>query len=138
MNKDHTVLRAEKKACSVSKSMKAPKWKNLLFFPNAAPGNNGGFVSQTLPWPASWWEKGCGGPAGSLGETETLVSGPGILPTEDTAAAACPRTGQLATVCGAISAGSSSQPWVPVRPELQPSHSQHPPLLVGMTFFLKE
>lgn len=58
MNKDHEFLRVEEKACSVSKSIKAPKWKNLLFFLKAEPGNNGGFVSQTLPWLASWWEKG--------------------------------------------------------------------------------
>lgn len=59
MSKDHNSLRVEEKACSVSKSIKAPKWKNLLFFPRAAPGNNGGFVSQALPWLASWWGVGC-------------------------------------------------------------------------------
>lgn len=98
MNKDHDFLRVEEKACSVSKAIKAPKWKNLLFFLKAAPGNNGGFVSQTLPWLASWWEKRCGVPGGRWGEVEMPVSGPGMLPHTATSAATSLWMGQPAIV----------------------------------------
>lgn len=73
-------LSCVEKACSVSKPIKAPKWKNLLFFGKAAPGNNGGFVSQ-----ASWGKRGVSA-GGRCGGSRDAGQGPGLLPTGAAAA----------------------------------------------------
>lgn len=103
MNKDHNFLRVEEKVCSVPKSIKPPKWKNLLFFRKAVPGNNGGLVSDFSLAGFLVGEGVQGAKWEVWGEVEMPVSGPGILPTKDTSAATPLWGGLLAAVCREIS-----------------------------------
>lgn len=103
MNKDHNFLRVEEKVCSVPKSIKPPKWKNLLFFRKAVPGNNGGLVSDFSLAGFLVGEGVQGAKWEVWGEVEMPVSSPGILPTKDTSAATPLWGGLLAAVCREIS-----------------------------------